>query len=202
MEKEVIVYGCNALDDDIRRESSSGGIFSLLARNIIEQGGIVFGTAMSEDCSKAEVISVEGIEGISKLRGSKYLQSNVGDSYKQIQKNLEGGRLVLFTGTPCQVNGLNLYLEKDYENLICMDIICHGVPSPALWKRYVNNFEIKYGCQVLSVNFRCKDESWRDFGIKQTTEEEVFFIPKAQDSYMQMFLKNYCLRPSCYNCTS
>ena len=99
------------------------------------------------------------------LRGSKYLQAKVGNAFKKVKVELQAGKLVLFTGTGCQVNGLKKFLGKDYDNLICMDVICHGAPSPALWKEYAQYQEKKSGGKLKGINFRCKDESWTDFGM-------------------------------------
>ena len=121
---------------------------------------------------------------------------------------LQAGKLVLFTGTGCQVNGLKKFLGKDYENLICMDVICHGAPSPALWREYAQYQEKKSGGKLKGINFRCKDESWTDFGMKEVLEDipensvKRFYISKDKDPYMQMFLRDYCLRPSCYECVA
>lgn len=202
MSEIIEVYGCNALSDNIRINSSSGGIFSLVAEYIICSGGVIFGTAMSSDCKLAHFIKVKDIDGIARLRGSKYLQSKVGNTYKQVKEELELGEKVLFSGCPCQVNGLKCFLKKEYENLICIDIICHGVPSPKLWRKYVNYLERRYNGTMIKVDFRSKDIGWREYGIKKLINQSVFFTCKSTDPYMQMFLKDYCLRPSCYECTS
>lgn len=176
-------------DEKIRENSSSGGVFSLLA----EQVDVVYGVTMTEDCYDAEMIRVE--EDITSLRGSKYFQAKVGDAFKNVKKDLEDGKQVLFSGTGCQINGLNCFLGKEYDTLICVDVICHGTPSPKLWREYVLFQERKYG-KLERVNFRCKDDSWVDFGIM----ENQLYFSKDTDPFMRMFLRNYCLRPSCYNC--
>lgn len=176
-------------NNEIRENSSSGGIFSALSENF----DVVYGVAMSEDCYGAEMIRVEG--DISPLRGSKYFQAKVGDAFKQVKKDLEEGRKVLFSGTGCQINGLSMFLGKEYPNLFLLDIICHGTPSPKLWREYAKYQEKKHG-KLESVNFRCKDDSWIDFGMK----ENQLYISKDTDSFMRMFLRNYCLRPACYEC--
>lgn len=193
-------YGCNAISDDIRKASSSGGVFSLLAEYIISQGGVVFGTAITDDCKSAFLLKIQTEDEIGRLSGSKYFQSEVGSSFQEAKRELEQGKIVLFTGTPCQINGLKLFLNKDYENLFCMDIICHGVPSSKLWKKYITDFEEKHKGKVTSVNFRCKDVFPKDFGEKDFSNRNVIYTPKSEDPFMQMFLKNYCLRPSCYAC--
>lgn len=197
-----IVYGCNSLNDNIRKESSSGGVFSVLAEYYIKNGGVVFGTAMTDNNKGAEIIKCRSENDISKLRGSKYIQSKVCNSYKEVLGELENGTQVLFTGTPCQINGLKLFLNKEYTNLCCVDIICHGVPSPKLWRQYIDYFETKHKGKVTKVNFRSKDISWSGFGMKINIGDKTFFQSKSTDPYLQMFLKNYCLRPSCYNCRS
>lgn len=184
-------------DNQIRMNSSSGGLFSLIAT----QFDVVYGVAMSEDCCGAEFIRMEG--DVAPLRGSKYFQAKIGDAFKEVKKDLLAEKKVLFSGTGCQINGLSLFLGKEYENLFLLDIICHGVPSPKLWKEYVAYQEKKYG-KLQSVNFRCKDDSWQDFGmkekVKENEEETQLYISKDIDSFMRMFLRNHCLRPSCYDC--
>lgn len=200
------VYACYNKDKDVRLSSSSGAVFSSLAEYVLNKSGIVYGVAMSEDCYSAEFIGVTDSEGLTKLRGSKYLQAKVGNTFKSVKKELQAGKLVLFTGTGCQVNGLKTFLGKDYDNLICMDVICHGAPSPALWREYARDQEKKMGGKLKGINFRCKDDSWVDFGMKEVLstipEDSVkkFYISKDKDPYMQMFLRDYCLRPSCYEC--
>ncbi len=200
------VYSCYNKDKDVRLSSSSGAVFSSLAEYVLNKSGIVYGVAMSEDCYSAEFIGVTDSEGLTKLRGSKYLQAKVGNTFKSVKKELQAGKLVLFTGTGCQVNGLKTFLGKDYDNLICMDVICHGAPSPALWREYARDQEKKMGGKLKEINFRCKDDSWVDFGMKEVLstipEDSVkkFYISKDKDPYMQMFLRDYCLRPSCYEC--
>lgn len=185
MKTYAAIYNHN----EIRESSSSGGIFSAIA----DKFDVVYGVAMTGDCYGAEMIRVEG--DISPLRGSKYFQAKVGDAFKQVKKDLEEGRRVLFSGTGCQINGLSMFLGKEYAPLFLLDIICHGTPSPKLWREYVSFQEKKYG-KLESVNFRCKDDSWIDFGMK----ENQLYISKDKDSFMRMFLRDYCLRPACYEC--
>lgn len=188
-------YAAYNTDLETRMHSSSGGVFSLFAEYVLSCNGIVYGVAMSEDCYRSQFIRATDSNGVDKLRGSKYFQAKLGDTFKQVKSDLEGGRLVLFTGTGCQINGLKCFLGKEYNNLICIDVVCHGVPSPKLWKEYVVYQEKKHG-KLQSVNFRCKDKGWQDFGMK----ENAMYIPKSKDPFLQMFLGNFCLRPSCYEC--
>lgn len=182
-------YAAIYKNNEIRENSSSGGIFSALA----DKFDVVYGVAMTKDCYGAEMIRVEG--NISPLRGSKYFQAKVGDAFKRVKKDLEDGRKVLFSGTGCQINGLSMFLGKEYSNLFLLDIICHGTPSPKLWREYVKYQERKHG-KLKSVNFRCKKEDWSNFGMK----ENQLYISKDEDSFMRMFLRDYCLRPACYEC--
>lgn len=202
------VYACYNTDKDVRLSSSSGAVFSSLAEYVLEQRGVVYGVAMAEDCYSAEFISVTSKEQLTKLHGSKYLQAKVGNTYRSVKEDLVAGKLVLFSGTGCQVNGLKKFLGNEYDNLICVDVICHGAPSPALWKKYAIYQEQKNAGKLKSINFRCKDESWTDFGMKEIcksipdNETKKLYISKDKDSYMQMFLRDYCLRPSCYECAA
>lgn len=202
------VYACYNRDKDVRLSSSSGAVFSSLAEYVFSRNGAVYGVAMSEDCYSAEFIAVTDRSGLTKLRGSKYLQAKVGNTFKKVKVELQAGKLVLFTGTGCQVNGLKVFLGKDYDNLICMDVICHGAPSPALWKKYAEYQEKKNGGKLKGINFRCKDDSWTDFGMKEVLadipqgETKNLYISKDKDPYMRMFLRDYCLRPSCYDCAA
>lgn len=203
-----MAYACYNIDKGVRLSSSSGAIFSSLAEWILERQGVVYGVTMSEDCYSAEFISVTSREDLVKLRGSKYLQAKVGNTYRCVKSNLTSGKLVLFSGTGCQVNGLRSFLGKEYDNLICVDVICHGAPSPALWREYAEYQERNNNGKLKGVNFRCKDNSWEDFGMKEIIDRipkgdsKKLYISKDTDSYMQMFLRNYCLRPSCYECVA
>ena len=204
-------FACYNIDDLTRLVSSSGAIFSLLAAYVLSESGVVYGVAMSDDCYSATYIPVTNIEDVGKLRGSKYLQAKIGDIFKDVRFSLEKGKTVLFTGTACQINGLKkflMYSNTKQENLYCVDVICHGVPSPALWKKYVEYREKQNNGKLYKVNFRCKDNSWVDFGMKEMigqyhssdVVQKTLYISKRKDPYMQMFLHNYSLRPSCYEC--
>ena len=206
--KPIRVYAGYNINKNMRLSSSSGAVFSLLAKNILSHRGAVYGVKMSDDCYSAEFTRVTDVAELAWLRGSKYLQAKVGNSYKKVKDDLLAGRVVLFSGTGCQVNGLKIFLGKEYDNLLCVDVICHGAPSPALWKKYAEYQEKKNGGKLKGINFRCKDESWTDFGMKEVLAEipqgeaKQLYISKDKDPYMQMFLRDYCLRPSCYDCVA
>ena len=129
-------YVAYAKDESIRLQSSSGGVFTLLAEAILQKQGIVFGASLDENM-QVKHISIDNVADLSLLRGSKYVQSDIGNTYIEVKKNLENGRQVLFSGTACQIAGLKQYLRKDFENLYTIDILCHGVPSPKVWDLYL-----------------------------------------------------------------
>ena len=192
-------YAVQAMDDHVRQDSSSGGVFTLLAEEIIQKGGTVFGAAMMEDCTVKHVM-VNDSKNLSKLRGSKYVQSEIGTIYLEVKKKLKEG-LVLFSGTPCQVAGLKAFLQEDNCNLYCVDVVCHGVPSPTIFKCYLQELEEKYHDKIIDVNFRYKDYSWVDFHIRiQFQNGKIINEPIRENSYMAAFLSNLILRPSCFEC--
>lgn len=206
--KPIKTYASYSKDRDVRLSSSSGAVFSSLAEFVFSKSGVVYGVAMSDDCYSAEFISVNNSKELIKLRGSKYLQARVGDTFRRVKDDLISGKLVLFSGTGCQINGLKKFLGEECDNLICVDVICHGTPSPLLWKKYALSQENIMGGKLRSINFRCKDKSWADFGMKEVLKSypecnvKKLFISKDKDSYMHMFLRDYCLRPSCYECVA
>lgn len=196
-------WGANAIDKKLRLASSSGGVFSLLAKRTLDEGGTVCGAAMSDDCKYARHVFADDESQLAKLRGSKYLQSNVEDTYRQTKEKLEKGTTVLYSGTPCQIAGLRAFLGKEYTNLLCVGIFCHGAPSPALWSEYVEYCNEKLGAPVKDVQFRNKDKGWNQFGLRMETKTGVVQNKTAQkDPYMRMFLRNFSLRPSCYQCAA
>lgn len=153
---------------------------------------------MSNDCKEANHIFVDNKNDLSSLLGSKYLQSNIGKTFQKIKISLNNNKLVLFSGTPCQVGALNNYLGKEYDNLICIDLICHGVPSPGLWKKNIEYIEKELHTKIENVNFRCKKDNCA-FG-KTNDYQNLYFIPKEEDMYFRLFLSDYSLRLSCYDC--
>lgn len=197
------VYVAFNRNEKIRMKSSSGGIFTLIAEWIINQGGIVFGAALSDDFRSVNHISVDNISDLKKLRGSKYLQSTIGNAYIRTKEYLDSGRKVLFTGTPCQIGGLYSFLHKDYENLYTQDIICHGVPSPKVWRKYLSEHEHRTDSGINNVYFRHKKKSgWKEFSLLIEFLNKKFYIKSFnQDPFMKVFLSNMCLRPSCYDCS-
>lgn len=194
-------YAAYCKDDAVRMKSSSGGIFTLLAEQILEQGGVVFGAALTEDCRSVRHIGVETKEQLALLRGSKYVQSTIGMTYRDAKTFLDAGRLVFFTGTPCQIGGLYAYLRRNYDNLITQDLICHGVPSPKVWERYVELREQREGAKVTAASFRNKVSGWKVYSLSLTFENGTTSAMTIQeDPYMKGFLADLYLRPSCHAC--
>ncbi|MBO5439481.1 MAG: Coenzyme F420 hydrogenase/dehydrogenase, beta subunit C-terminal domain [Clostridia bacterium] len=197
----IKAYGAYSNTKEIRRYSSSGGLFTEIATYIINNGGVVFGAAFNEDFSVSHKM-VDTIEGLSVFRGSKYVQSTIGNTYKEAKELLTEGKLVLFTGTPCQIGGLYSYLGKDYENLITQDIICHGVPSPMVWQKYKEYQENKNNSTINAVQFRNKDSGWKSYSVVLGFDNDKEYRQKSgNDLYIKSFLTDLCLRPSCYNCS-
>lgn len=216
------VYAAKNKDEEIRRQSSSGGIFTLLAEQVLDDVGVVFGARFDENWEVVHAYT-ETKEGLAAFRGSKYVQSRMGDNYKKAEAFLKSGRKVLFSGTPCQIAGLKLYLRKEYENLLTVDFICHGVPSPGVWREYLKE-EVARQCDrkntVLShpnakeikierISFRDKALGWKKFSFALTlsvTEGNgqknsvLLSEPLNKNLFLRGFLVDLYLRPSCHAC--
>ena len=199
IENDINVYACYNKNEEERINSSSGGIFILIAKEIIKKGGVVFGACLDE---KFNVIHtyVETEEDLKKFMGSKYVQSVIGDNYRKAKKFLDNGRIVLFTGTPCQIEGLKSYLQKDYKNLYTQDLICHGVPSPMVWNKYKTYRENTDKANTENIYFRNKDAGWKLFNMKFVYGKKEYKKNQTKDLFMQTFLRNTILRDSCYDC--
>lgn len=203
-------------NEDTRLKSSSGGLFSALAEHIIEKGGIVYGAAFDEQWTVHHV-AITQKEDLSKLRGSKYVQSTIGTIYQDVKKQLGKGKKVLFTGTPCQVAGLRHYLHKDSASLITLDFACHGVPNPRIWKDYLReetHTRSKFlnsdnqTTTIKDIEFRNKVDGWKNYhfvirfnngGTGKDAETDMS-IHHRYHPFMNLFLDNYILRPSCLSC--
>lgn len=219
-------------NEDIRLKSSSGGIFTLLAEAIIRDGGVVFGARFDENWDVVHAWT-DTIEGLASFRGSKYVQSRIGNTYKETKDFLQQGRKVLFSGTPCQIAGLKKFLRKEYDTLLTVDFICHGVPSPGVWRRYLSELRDSLRAErgdgknsvsssidelpvITGISFRDKSSGWKKFGFRlryaaskaaQNTvsasaikEEKELLMPYTENPFMQGFLADIYLRPSCYDC--
>ena len=199
-QKEPACYAAIAKDNAVRLASSSGGVFSLLAESVIASDGVVYGVAMDENMRGCSCIRVTCSSELPKLRGSKYLQADVRDAYRSVKRDLETGRRVLFSGVPCQIDGLKLFLSRDYSNLYCVEVVCHGTPSPLLWRTYLDFLEKKHRDIIRSVQFRNKASGWRKYGLALDGETLHQNQTVSDDPYLRMFSRDYALRPSCYQC--
>lgn len=224
------IYAVTNKDETIREESSSGGVFSILATSVIDDGGIVFGARFNDhyevvhDCT-------DNICELSAFRGSKYVQSKIGNSFATAEKFLKQNRKVLFSGTPCQIAGLKRFLRKDYPNLVTVDFVCHGVPSPKVWRKYLLE-KLRPKCTagkntvslslkdipIESISFRDKSNGWKKYGFSvhlksavqadknsvspsiNINEKTIIYEPFDENTYLHGFIRNLFLRPSCYHC--
>lgn len=198
--KILKAYAAYAKKEDIRLQSSSGGMFTLLSEEILNRNGVIFGAAFDEKFL-VHHIAIDNKEDLSKLRGSKYLQSRIENTYFEAKQFLNVGRFVLYVGTACQIAGLKEYLRKDYEKLYTIDVLCHGVPSPKVWKMYLGYQEKQHEASVKSIFFRYKVKGWKTYSLQvlfRNSEkyEEIF----KNDYFMKLFLRDICLRPSCHDC--
>lgn len=189
-----------AKNEDIRRNSSSGGVFSIISEKILDENGVIFGATLNSQFD-VEHISIKNKDELKLIRGSKYIQSNINDNFINAKKYLTDGRQVLFSGTPCQIAGLKKYLGKDYDNLICIDIFCHGVPSKEVFSKYIEYLECQYESKVKNIEFRNKDKGWNNYSLKITfVNEQIYRKSNKEDPYLQGFIRGLYLRPACYNC--
>ena len=164
--KVLETYAAKHKSNEIKLKSSSGGIFTALAETILKEGGVVFGAVFDKDWNIIHTY-VDNVLDLDRIRRSKYVQSNTLETFKETKKFLDSGRQVLYTGTPCQIAGLRKFLGKDYNNLLTADIVCHAVPSPAVWQKFLQeNLDIS---QIKAINFREKDISWSNFYLSFLT---------------------------------
>lgn len=203
------VFWAKACDAELKERSSSGGVFCLLAREVLHEGGIVVGAAFANKCRSVEHSIVDSEVGLDSLMRSKYVQSSVGEGvYEGVRSALRSGRKVLFSGTACQVAGMRGYLGKLAESplFLSVDVICHGVPSPRLWSDWIERFNAREDAEIHCVNFRSKTTGWLSFSVSYEYETEKDGATRqsankfADDWYMKAFLNNASLRASCFGC--
>ncbi len=196
------VYACMNRNLNERLASSSGGVFIRLADYVTARGGRVFGATFDQEL-RLHHESADNIEDCQKFMGSKYVQSIIGNAFTKAKRILDQGGLVLFSGTPCQIHGLKLFLGKPYENLLTVDVICHGVPSPMVFRRYFHELGEVSGSKVTSIQFRNKSSGWQNYSVVCGFENGNRTIISRHDSlYMKGFLSNLYLRPSCPLCVN
>lgn len=219
--KPLLILAIKNKSEEVRLNSSSGGVFSLLAENILNQGGVVFGAAYDENWDVVHTY-IGDIKDLDKLRRSKYVQSRIGDTYKQARGFLNKGMKVLFTGTPCQIAGLIHFLRRPYANLVTMDFVCHSVPSPKVWRKYLHEEYTRKGVDgknsvfqslkvmpfIKGINFRDKTYGWKKYSFSlflaeasaEGEKNTVFRSLYYDNLYMNFFLSDTISRPSCFAC--
>ena len=203
-ELSTVAYAAFSKNNLLRMGSSSGGFFSELADAVLQSGGLVYGVGYDAE-GTVKHICVGNQKELGKLRGAKYSQSILGDSFQTLKKQLDSGRKVLFSGTPCQVAGLQSFLKRDYDNLICVDFVCHGVPSPMVWEKY-----IKYraqndngGVTASHINLRNKESGWSkySYSVEFTySDNNRYLCENSADPFIRLFVGDYILRESCSDC--
>ncbi len=225
----LVVWAAKNCDNSQRMDSSSGGVFIKLATKVIDAGGVVIGAAFDQNFNLKHEIATD-IDGVRRFMGSKYLQSSPNHCYQQTEKYLKEGRTVLYSGTPCQVAGLHRFLRKGYTNLITVDCICHGVPSPGVFNAFVrdeilrlegkqteipecfplpDNIPLPSNCVVNKISFRDKSKGWKMYHFlldisftsnKGHIKRRTRYIRVDKNPFMDGFLHDLYLRPSCYEC--
>ena len=192
-------YIVQNMNDEIRRQSTSGGAFTGIAKKIIALGGVVFGASIDNDFQVCHTYA-ETEEELSKFRNSKYVQSFIGKAYEEAEKFLRAGRWVCFSGTPCQIYGLKSYLNKEYDMLITVDVMCRAVPSPKVLQKYLDYQREKYPLFDRIV-FRDKGRGYSYSCVALFSKnKEVYRAGSESDQWLRLFLGGYCNRDSCYNC--
>jgi len=197
-ERENKYYAAKSRDEETKMKSSSGGIFSILAETVLSNKGIVYGCEMKD--FKANHIRVDKKKDLSKILGSKYIQSKITDTYENVEKDLQKKKQVLFAGTPCQIGALKKYLKEDYEDLITVSVICHGVTNEKLLAQHIQELERKYQEKLKNINFRSKENGWTKSSIKYEFENKKITNKFIEDDFMNLYLKDAVTRESCFHC--
>lgn len=198
-----LAFAAKNREEAVRAMSSSGGVFTLLARKVLDRGGVVVGAGYDADFRVVHQL-VEVPELLPRLRGAKYVQSDLRGVFPQVKDRLSRGQTVLFSGTPCQVSGLRAWLGKDHPNLLLVDLVCHGMPSPAVWEKYLSwrSEQSGDGLRPATVNLRSKDSGWSACSVDiRWPYGKRYTAPHRQDPYIRAFTGGLCLRPSCYRCS-
>lgn len=201
--KPLKVFAAINKDENVRMDSSSGGIFHLLAEKTIAEDGIVFGARFDEQW-QVVIDYAKTMEDVKAFMGSKYVQARMETAYTDAKRFLQEGKKVLFSGTPCQIAGLHHFLRKEYDNLLTVDVICHGTPSPKVWGRYLDEVVTAGRKAINDVQFRNKRNGWKRFNFTMSYNDEnktvSLLCHHQQNHFMKAFLQDMVLRPSCYHC--
>jgi coenzyme F420-reducing hydrogenase beta subunit len=198
--KPLAIYGAKNKIREKQYKSSSGGVFMELAEYIISRNGIVFGATYSDSFEVKHQKAIT-VEECLAFRGSKYVQSNLLETFREVKQCLEESKPVLFSGTPCQIAGLRNYLRKQYDNLITVDLICHQVPSPLIFNEYIKHIENKFGKTIKSINMKDKEKGW---GQQKTRiifqDDTMIFNKKESNLWQKIYYSLLVTRPSCHEC--
>lgn len=200
-QKPISTYGVINTNEQIRLTSSSGGAFTALARTILRQNGVVFGACFDKDY-QVVIAYAEDEDSLEAFKGSKYVQAQVGESFSKCKFFLNQNKIVLFSGTPCQISGLKHFLKKDYDSLYTVDVVCHGAPSPMVWKTYLNWCKRQNSglFPIRNISFRDKCSGWKGYSFTIKGQNRTLSTPYKYNPYMKAFLWDVILRPSCYEC--
>lgn len=198
--KEQRAYIFQHNDDTVRRQSTSGGAFSAIAEYVLKNNGIVYGAMFDENFNVIHD-SVKKITDLYKFRNSKYVQSKIGNCFIKIKKELDKNKIVCFSGTSCQIEGLKKYLGKEYDNLVLVDVVCRAVPSPLIWRKYLKLRMQEYK-NIKYIMFRDKYYGYKysNFSIYNHDKSKEYHSGVESDPYLRAFFSNICDRPSCYKC--
>lgn len=194
-----IYYAAKSSDEFAKQQSSSGGIFSVIAEKVLDEKGIVYGCEMKD--FKLNHVRITKKEELSRIRGSKYAQSNIKNIFEEVKKDLNNGKKVLFSATPCQVGAIKSFLKKDYDNLLTISVICHGVTNKKIFDKQIKEIEEKENKIIKNVNFRSKYNGWTKASIEYDFDDSKVVNRFIDDNFMNLYLKNIILRESCYNCS-
>ncbi len=205
-EEETTCLAAWNKDETVRMRSSSGGAFSVMAEKVLSEGGVVFGAALDSKMNLCHKY-IETSDDLDALRRSKYVQSDTCNTFMEVLKFLHAGRKVLYCGTPCQIAGLTAFLGyKEYDNLIKVDVICQGVPSNEIFKKYISEIESKYKVNVVDANFRSKEKGWRCglllllLRVRQGNKKYWIKRTFGNNEYYNAFIQEFFMRESCYDC--
>ena len=203
----IAAYWAVSKESSHLTSSSSGGVFGLLAKQCLEGGGVVYGAAFSDDFRSVKHVRVDSTDCIDTVMRSKYVQSDIDTSiFWSLAEDLRSGCQVVFSGTACQISAIRNFLRTrniPMRTLLCVDVVCHGVPSPGLWRKWIDHVELSHASSLSDVNFRKKNPSWNEFSVSYSFKDGAsMLVGHSEDWYMRSFLMNAALRSSCLNCPS
>ena len=197
----LLTFAVQSNQEELRMQSSSGGFFTELSLWVLQQQGVVFGARFTKEWT-VEHAYTETVDGLAYFRGSKYVQSHLGDSFKQVKAFLQAGRWVLFSGTSCQIAALSLFLKTKPERLLTVEVVCHGVPSERIWRSYLMELTDQSVSKITDIDFRNKKTGWKNYSFVCNWQTHRIQEVHKQNNYMKAYLSDSLLRPVCYRCPS